>query len=31
LVEAGARVTRGMVDKAADDVAFLLEEALSEP
>ena len=31
LVEAGARVTRGMVEKAADDVALQLEEALSEP
>lgn len=29
LVDAGARVTQGMVDKAADDVALLLEEALS--
>jgi ankyrin repeat protein len=28
LVDAGARVTQGMVDKAADDVALLLEEAL---
>jgi ankyrin repeat protein len=29
LVEAGARVTQGMVDKAADDVALALEEALA--
>jgi ankyrin repeat protein len=29
LVDGGARVTQGMVDKAADDVALLLEEALS--
>jgi ankyrin repeat protein len=29
LVEAGARVTQGMVDKAADEVALLLEEALA--
>jgi ankyrin repeat protein len=28
LVDAGARVTQGMVDKAADDVALVLEEAL---
>jgi ankyrin repeat protein len=29
LVAAGARVTQGMVDKAADDVALLREEALA--
>jgi ankyrin repeat protein len=28
LVDAGARVTQGMVDKAADDVALVLDEAL---
>jgi ankyrin repeat protein len=30
MIDAGARVTQGMVDKAADDVAILLEEALDK-